>query len=38
MKFKRLSTYFWRVETKGVFIVGTWDECQKEIGKYITLN
>lgn len=31
MRFKRVSNHFWRVESNGVFIVGTWEQCQREL-------
>lgn len=33
MKFKRVSDHFWKVESMGVIIIGTWEQCQKEIEK-----
>ncbi|MGL5965151.1 MAG: hypothetical protein ACRCZ2_12260, partial [Fusobacteriaceae bacterium] len=31
MKFKKLSNHFWRLEVKGAFHVGTWEELQEVI-------
>ncbi|MCQ8213060.1 hypothetical protein NON08_11095 [Cetobacterium somerae] len=31
MRFKRVSNHFWRVESNGFIIVGTWEQCQKEL-------
>ncbi len=31
MRFKRVSNHFWRVESNGILIVGTWEQCQKEL-------
>nr|WP_307775660.1 hypothetical protein [uncultured Cetobacterium sp.] len=33
MKFKRISNNFWKVESMGIVVFGTWDECQKKIEK-----
>lgn len=34
MKFKRISEYYWKVESMGIVIIGTWDQCQKEFAKF----
>lgn len=34
MKFKKISEDFWKVESMGIVIIGTWDQCQKELSKF----
>lgn len=34
MRFKKISNYFWKVETNGILIIGTWEQCQKELLKF----
>lgn len=37
MKFKRLSNCFWKVESMGIVVIGTWEDCQKELQKILTI-